>query len=399
MSDAFSRVQQLVRDHTGELVAVRRDLHAHPEIGNTEVRTTRVLRERLQAADLRPRVLPGGTGLVVDVGDTGGPLLALRADIDALPLQDQKSVSYRSRNDGVAHACGHDVHTAVVLGAAIALAALRDEGLLDRGVRLVFQPAEEMTPGGALGVIEAGGLDRVERILALHCDPRLPAGQMGVRVGPITAAADQLTVRLSGPGGHTARPHLTADLVHALGTVVTGLPGALSRRVDPRAGLSVVWGRVRAGSAANAIPESGEIAGTLRTLDADAWDGAPELVHELVAALVEPFGVRAAVTYERGVPPVVNDRESAELLQRAAGRALGPEAVVGTEQSLGGEDFAWYQRSVPGALARLGVASPDARHLHDLHQGGFDVDERAIPAGVRVLLAAVLDRGRDEADR
>lgn len=393
MTDAFTRAQQLVREHTDELVAVRRDLHAHPEVGRSEVRTTRVLRERLESAGLVPRVLPTGTGLVVEVGDDGGPLLALRGDIDALPLQDQKHVSYRSRNDGVAHACGHDVHTSVVLGTAIVLAALHAEGLLGRGVRLVFQPAEETTPGGAVGVIEAGALDRVERILALHCDPRLPAGQMGVRVGPITAAADQVTVRLTGPGGHTARPHLTGDLVYALSAVATGLPGALSRRVDPRSGLSVVWGRVRAGSAPNAIPETGELAGTLRTLDSGAWDAAPELVHELVGELVAPFGVRATVTYERGVPPVVNDRDSAGLLERAGHRALGYEAVVGTEQSLGGEDFAWYQRHVPGALARLGVASPDARVLLDLHQGGFDVDERAIPAGVRVLLAAVLDEG------
>jgi len=382
-------LEELVAPHHDELVAVRRDIHRHPELGRAELRTTELLARRLAGAGLDPKVLPGGTGLVCDVG-VGAPALALRADLDALPVQDQKRAPYRSTIPGVCHACGHDVHAAALLGAGLVLAELREAGRLAGATRLVFQPAEELVPGGALDVIEAGGLDGVERILALHCDPRLPAGQVGVRTGPITGAADQILVRLSGPGGHTARPHLTGDLVYALGTVATQLPAALSRRVDPRAGLSVVWGRIAAGSAHNAIPDSGELLGTLRCMDPVAWEEAPDLVRGLVAALVAPYGVRASVDYERGVPPVVNDPESCALFTRAGHVALGPDAVVDTEQSLGGEDFAWFLRRVSGAMARLGVARPDAHATLDLHQGTFDVDERAISAGARLFVAAAL---------
>ena len=199
-------------------------------------------------------------------------------------------------------------------------------------------------------------------------------------------------MRLSGPGGHTARPHLTADLVYALGRLVTELPAALSRRVDPRASLSVVWGRVTAGRVANAIPQTGEVEGTVRCLDTGAWHNSPELVEDLVHALVAPYGVHAEVTYTRNVPPVDNDPASVDLLGAAVQAVEGPDALVGTEQSLGGEDFAWYLGKVPGALGRLGVCPPGVPEMDrlDLHQGLFDADERAIPIGARVLAAAAL---------
>jgi amidohydrolase len=387
--DVFADLPALAKSYEDELVGVRRDLHAHPELARREVRTTRVIEKRLVAADLAPTVLPGGTGLICDVGE-GDRAVALRADLDALPVPDQKDVPYRSTIPGVCHACGHDVHASALLGAGLVLNDLDREGRLPGRVRLLFQPAEEMMPGGALDVTAAGGLDGVDRIFALHCDPRVPVGQVAVRTGPITGAADSLRVKLTGPGGHTARPHLTADLVHALATVVTELPVALSRRVDPRAGLSVVWGRISAGAAANAIPQAGEAAGTVRCLDVAAWQRVPEVVRELVGALVAPYGVSAEVDYRRGVPPVVNDMACTDLLAAAARLTEGSDAVIAAEQSLGGEDFAWYLDSVPGSLARLGVAHPDQVARHDLHQGNFDVDERAVTVGVRVLAATAL---------
>ena len=389
LPDLLGVVRSRARTYDEELVALRRDVHAHPELGRAEVRTTRLLRERLETAGHRPRVLPGGTGLVCDIGE-GERGVALRADIDALPIVDTKDVPYRSTVAGVCHACGHDVHLAAVLGAGLVLTDLSRQGRLAGRVRLVFQPAEEMTPGGALEVIAAGGVDDVERIFALHCDPRTPVGRVAVKTGPVTAASDELVVRLTGPGGHTARPHLTADLVHALGVLIAELPAALSRRVDPRAGLSVVWGRVAAGSASNAIPRSGELGGTLRCLDSGAWRRAPRLIEELVRALVAPYGVEVAVEHRRGVPPVVNEAVSTRLLSAAARAVEGRDAVTTTEQSLGGEDFAWYLDRVPGMLARLGVAAPHDPARRDLHQGGFDVDERAIGVGVRVLAATAL---------
>lgn len=378
-----------VKTYEDELVAFRRDLHAHPELSWAEVRTTRVLGQRLVDAGLVPEVLPGGTGLVCDVG-RGERAVGLRADLDALPIVDAKPVSYASTVPGVCHACGHDVHAATVLGAGLVIADLAREGLLPGRVRLVLQPAEESSRSGARAVIDSGAMAGLERIFALHCDPRTEVGRVGLRAGPITGSADHLHVRLTGTGGHTARPHLTGDLVFALATLARELPAVLSRRVDPRASLSVVWGRINAGRVANAIPQSGEIEGTVRCLDTSVWGESPTLVEGLIHAIVEPYGVRAEVTYTRNVPPVDNEQVSVGLLAAAVQATEGADALVGTEQSLGGEDFAWYLGSVPGALARLGVSPPGVPESarSDLHQGRFDADERAISVGVRVLVAA-----------
>lgn len=365
-----------------DVVALRRDLHAHPELAFAEHRTTALIVDVLGSAGLVPRVLPGGTGVVCDVGSGDGPLIALRADIDALPIADLKHVAYRSTIDGVCHGCGHDAHTAILLGAAAELAATPLPGR----IRLIFQPGEETLPGGALTVVEAGALKDVQQIFALHCDPRLKTGRVGVRVGPITAACDQVDITLSGPGGHTARPHLTVDLIYAVGQLITELPAVLSRRVDPLASMSLVWGAVEAGRATNAIPMTGRLRGTVRVLDRDAWDNAEPLIRETIDELVALTGAHAETTYVRGVPPVDNDAAAVEVQRAAITSALGIGALVPTVQSMGGEDFAWYLQSVPGALARIGVRRPgDARF--DLHQGTFDIDEAALDVGVRYTVA------------
>jgi amidohydrolase len=281
------------------------------------------------------------------------------------------------------------VHTAILLGTGLFLAGQAAAGLLPGRVRLIFQPAEE-APGGALDVLAAGGIASVGRIFALHCDPRLDTGQVGVRSGPITAACDKVKVQVSGPGGHTARPHLTADLVYALGKIITEVPAALSRRVDPRSSLSLVWGRVSAGSTANAIPDGGIVEGTVRCLDDEAWHSAPDLLRSLIESVASAYGVTAELSYTRSVPPTVNDPGSAAMLGRATEAVLGPGSVVPTPQSLGGEDFAWYLESIPGALARLGTRAPGSLTSHDIHQPTFDIDESAIGAGVRVMAAAAL---------
>jgi amidohydrolase len=370
-------------------VAIRRDLHAHPELGWHEVRTTELIRQRLTAAGLSPQVLPTGTGVICDIG-AGDTCIALRADIDALPVPDGVDSPFRSTQEGVAHACGHDVHTAALLGAALVLARMASEGTLNHRVRLIFQPAEEVMPGGALGVIAAGGLEGVRRIYGLHCDPRLPVGQIGLRVGALTAAADRILVRLTGPGGHTSRPHLTGDLVYALATLVTELPAALSRRVDPRAGMSLVWGRITSGSAANAIPSRGEAEGTLRCLDVSAWRLAAELIPTLAEQLIAPYGVEVSTEVTHGVPPVMNDAVAIDVLRRVVGETVGPDAEAPTDQSLGGEDFAWYLEHVPGAMARLGVRPAGVDQAADLHTPGFDPDEEAIAIGAAVLLGCAL---------
>ena len=373
--------------HEAELTEFRRDLHAHPEAAYHEHRTTRLVADRLAEAGLRPVLLPQTTGLYVDIG-AGEPRVALRADLDALPMTDEKRVPYRSTVPGACHACGHDVHTAIVLGAGLFLAEQAIAGLLPGGVRLVFQPAEEAA-SGAQSLIAAGAVDGVGRIFALHCDPRLDVGLVGVRSGAITAACDKVKVTLAGPGGHTARPHLTADVVYALGKIVTEVPAALTRRVDPRAGLSLVWGHVSAGSAANAIPDEGVVEGTVRCLDTDVWRSAVVLIEDLVQSVAMPYGVTAKVEYLSAVPPTVNEPASAAMIASAAARVLGPGAVTETPQSLGGEDFAWYLHLIPGAMARIGTRTPGALTSVDLHQPTFDIDERAISAGVRVLAGTV----------
>ncbi|MFF4897153.1 M20 family metallopeptidase [Streptomyces sp. NPDC001068] len=376
-----------------ELVAFRRDLHMHPELGNQEFRTTAAIKERLEKAGLRPRVLAMGTGIICDIGPEadGLPVLALRADIDALPIPDMKTeCAYRSTVPDRAHACGHDVHTAVVLGAGLVLAELHERGLLPRPVRLLFQPAEEVLPGGAADAIESGVLEGVGRILAVHCDPRVDAGRIGLRTGAITSACDRIEVALDGPGGHTARPHLTTDMVTAAARVAVDVPALIARRVDSRSGLAVTWGRIESGHAPNVIPQHAELSGTVRCLDLEGWRQAPDVVHAAIDEVATLHRAKSEINYVRGVPPVVNDPVITELLRDAMTARRGTDSIETTEQSLGGEDFSWYLEHVPGALARLGVRTPGERAVRDLHQGDFDADERAITVGVELFTAAAL---------
>jgi amidohydrolase len=370
------------------LIAIRRDIHAHPEIGHHEHRTTALIVDQLERAGLVVKVLPVGTGAYCDVlpggFDDSSGLVGLRADIDALPIPDGKNVDYASRNPGVCHACGHDVHTAILIGVGIVLSRLRDLDLLTRGVRLIFQPAEETSPGGALDAIDGGVLHDLTEIYALHCDPRTDVGKVALKVGPITSAVDQVNITLSGVGGHTSRPQLTQDVIGALGALATMTQLLLSRRIDPRSGVSLMWGSMHSGSVANAIPRSGEIVGTLRALDASGWQLAKQLIPELAADIVRPFGVEVDVAVTDGVPPAVNHAVGVRRLTRATEEMLGPDAEAVTEQSLGGEDFSWMLQQVPGALARLGVRTP-GKICPDIHQPTFVVDEACIPVGLKVL--------------
>ncbi|WP_413250328.1 amidohydrolase [Sinomonas flava] len=375
-----------------ELIAFRRDLHAHPELSFHEYRTTDRIVARLEAAGLSPKRLEG-TGVVVDIGS--GPIAtAIRGDIDALPIIEESGLPFASRNHGVTHACGHDVHTTAALGAALMLAELDRERPLRATVRVLFQPAEETMPGGALACIDQGVLSGVPRIVALHCDPRIEVGRIGTRIGPITSASDTIRIELTGRGGHTSRPHLTEDLVFALSQIAINVPAVLSRRVDVRSGVSMVWGQISAGSAPNAIPASGSMSGTMRCLDREAWHSAGELLDEVVQQVAAPYGVDVSLEHTRGVPPVVNSEHETALIEAAARAELGEDAVVLTPQSMGGEDFAWFLAEVPGSMFRLGTHTPGGEE-YDLHRGDLVVDERAIGYGVQVLTATALRSVRD----
>ncbi|GAB2755059.1 M20 family metallopeptidase [Nocardioides salsibiostraticola] len=378
-------IAAVVEKYDADLIDLRRDLHAHPELAWTERRTVEIVGQRLEQAGWRVRELPR-SGLVADLGE-GPPSIALRADIDALPVSDVAGEPWASTVDGVAHACGHDVHTVCLLGAALALSELDDRGLLGGAVRLLFQPAEEVMPGGAKHLIAHGALEGVGQIIALHCEPGVDVGRIGMRSGALTSAADSIEVLLEGTGGHTSRPHLTGDLTFALAKVTSELPAVLSRRMDPRSGVSVVWGMVQAGSAINVIPDRGLAAGTVRILDAVAWASCEPIIREAVHDIVRPYGVTATVNYLQGVAPVVNDPKVNALIAVATRSVLGADGQVAVPQSLGGEDFGWYTEQIPGAMFRLGTRTPGGV-TYDLHQGNLRVDERAIAVGARVLAQA-----------
>jgi amidohydrolase len=393
-------VRRFIEAHHDELVAFRRHLHAYPEPSFQERETTDLVAQRLSAAGLAPRLLASGCGLVCDIpaspaDGAGRRTVALRADLDALEMDDEKTVSYRSQRPGVAHACGHDVHTTVVLGAGLALADLARSGALPGTVRLIFEPGEETLPPGAVAIIDAGALDGVASIYGVHCDPKLDAGRVAVRTGALTSASDIVDLDLHGPGGHTARPHLTVDLVRVAGRVVTELPDLVQTRATA-AGLGdvlVVFGMLAAGHAANVIPAHARLRATVRTPDRAVWERSEQLVADALDELLRPTGASWRTDYIRGIPPVTNDAAETARVARVARALVGAEHVDEAPQSFGGDSFAWYVEQIPGSYTRLGVHDPargeDAQL--DLHSSTFDVDERAIAIGAQLLALTALD--------
>lgn len=373
--------------HRAEVIAWRRHIHRNPETANQEVETTNYIANILADYGLEPQRFPH-TGLMVDIGpDTELGRLAFRADIDALPITEVTGLEFTSEKPGTMHACGHDVHTTVALGLACALADFQRVNELELGIRIIFQPAEEVWVGGATDVISWGALEGVHSIFAIHAEPKLRVGRIGVRAGAITSATDVVELKIKGPGGHTSRPHLSADVVYALGKVITELPALLSRRVDPRTGTVLVFGQVNSGYAPNAIPETGMLTGTMRTADITIWRQMQELFAELVDQILASVGVEHELSYNRGVPPVLNDDVATAMLASAA-QSIDPQAVVQAPQSSGGEDFSWYLEKVPGSMARLGCWSGEGEQ-HDLHMGDLIVDERAIGVGIKLFGAVV----------
>lgn len=400
MTDA---VTSLVASREHELVAFRRRLHANPELSYAEYATTQAIAERLQVSGLRPQVLEIGTGLVCDVpGNAPGPLVVLRADIDALAMPDGTTTEYRSSREGVAHACGHDAHTAIVLGAGLVLRALTEIEHVPGTIRLIFEPAEESTPGGAVEIVREGWITGAACVLGLHCDPKIDLGQIGLRKGAITAASDSVEITLSGPGGHTARPQLTVNLIQVLSDFAARFPAEVQRRLAEFGGdVVVVFGAVHAGDAANVIPAHASLKCSVRCADRAAWDHAESVVREVTADLLAGTGADHVIDYHRGTPPVVNDPAAVEILEVAATAVVGVDGVLEAPLSMGADTFAWYGEHAPAAYARLGTHFGDRPRL-DLHASTFDIDERAIGIGTRFLTEAALkalSRPADAADR
>lgn len=379
-------------------VELRRHLHAHPEPSGEEVETSRFIAGQLAEAGLEPQICRAGLGVVADVTvgnpPAGAPLVAVRSDIDALRLFDEKHVDYASQNPGIAHACGHDAHATIVLGTA--LAAARVNGAIRGGdhssgarLRCLFQPAEE-TSQGAVWLVEQGVLEGVDAILGLHVDPERPVGQVGIRYGVLTAHCDEVEIVVEGHGGHAARPHHTVDPVAAAAHLVSTLYEFLPRAIDSRNPSVFTVGRISGGYAPNVIPERVELGGSLRTTDLESQETLKRRVSEICQATETNSGAQVRVRFHSPLKAVVNHPRIAAALEEASRRVVGPENVKLIDRpSMGGEDFAVYLDYVPGALVRLGCAEPGTKAPF-LHSSRFDIDERALALGTRIVVRAAL---------
>lgn len=386
-SDWISRsdaIRAVVAELLPTVVSIRRAIHRQPELAYQEYKTTELVVDQLRSSGLSPRTRTPKTGLIVEIG-TGHPVVGFRADLDALPIQEPEGLEFRSEIPNVMHACGHDVHTAIGVGVALALARLEP---LPGKVRVVFQPAEETFPGGGQEMVREGAADGLDSVIAFHVDPTIAAGRVGLRSGAITASADRFYITLEGPGGHTARPHRTVDLIYAAGKVITELPALIDRLTDSRAPLVLVFGRVAGGTADNVIPTTVELSGTVRTLDRVMWEEITALLEKLVQEIAAPTGAKVTFHCQRGIPPVINDEAVVAVCREAIALNLGLEAVTVAPTSMGAEDFARFTEAVPGALLRLG-ARPAGRDV-DLHSAAFQVDEGALETGLLAGVSSVL---------
>jgi amidohydrolase len=377
-----SQLASLVDTVLPETLELRRALHRNPEPSYQETTTTRLIAEALVAKGLTPQLRPPRTGLWVDVG--GDPQIGFRADIDALPIDEPEGNSPRSGNPGWMHACGHDFHSAIAFGVAAVLQELD----INSGVRILFQPAEEAFPGGAVELVGEGLVDGLKSIIAFHVDPTLRSGKIGARTGPITASADKFTISLNGPGGHTARPHQTVDLIPAAARIIVDLPAALRTSVDSQRPLIIAFGSIHGGTIENVIPTRIEIKGTARTLDRELWLQLPSLIEKTLANLVAVSDASYELVYQQAIPPVVNDARVITQVVEGIEDMCGIGIVTDTPASMGGEDFANYLDVIPGALLRLGAAKGQG----DLHASTFVADENAVAFGIKYGVTALVSQ-------
>ena len=371
------------------MVALRRAIHHNPELSHEERATAALVQKTLADAGITEVTPVFNTGLVATIrGTKPGRTLAIRGDMDALPIHEKRpDLSFSSKNPGVMHACGHDVHTSIVAGVAIQLHATRADwaGI----VRCIFQPAEEAEPLGAPEVIKAGHIEGVEAILSLHVDPDIPAGKIGVRPGALLAGGQEFTITVEGKASHAARPHLGQDTIAAGAAIVTELQKVRSRRTDPLEPVVVTIGKFHAGTAKNIIADKAVIEGTFRILDEKLRGEVARMIEEIADQVARANGARARFDTHPGEPVTYNDPALTDLVRRAAAETLGTDAIVEIARpSMGSEDFAYYGQKIPAKMFRLGTRNEALGMSHPLHHPEFAVDERAIPVGAAVLLAS-----------
>ncbi len=373
-----------------QVIAWRRHLHMHPEVAFQEHDTARFIRDTLSGIDGVEVSRPTETSVLARlIGGRPGRTIAVRADIDALPILEEHESAYRSRRDGAMHACGHDGHTAIVMGLVTLLARHRDA--LAGEVRFIFQHAEELSPGGAEELVQQGVMDGVEQIIGLHLWSGLPFGSIGLIPGPAMAAPDTFECRIIGKGGHAAAPHETVDPIVVAAQVVTALQHIVSRAVDPLDNVVVSVTQFMAGTTFNVIPNSAFLAGTVRTFDAALRTRVPELMERVVQGITAAHGAGYELTFERGYRPVVNDPALTSRLSDVVTRTFGDDVLVPMRPSMGGEDFSAYQQKAPGVFAFVGAGNVAAGIAYPHHHPRFQIDERSLDLGLRYLLAATID--------
>lgn len=385
----LDRILTLTEKLTPRLIEIRRHLHAHPELSGHEHQTAAYVAGIMSSYGLQVRESVGRTGVVAELvpeDQTPQNWLAVRTDMDALPIEEHTQLDFASKQQGWMHACGHDVHTTVGLGTAMVLAEL---GVPLAGpVRFLFQPAEEIAQG-ARWMVADGVMENVSAIFGVHVFPSIPAGKIGIRYGALTAASDDLDIKILGEAGHGARPHEAIDAIWIAAQVITSLQQAISRTQNPLRPVVLSFGQIKGGRAANIIADQVQLVGTVRSLHPDTHASLPAWIEGIVTHICHTYGAKCEVHYQRRVPSVQNDIGLTQIIQTAAEEALGSSAIETLlEPSLGAEDFSVYLDHAPGTMFRLGVGFTDQPN-YPLHHPQFAVDERAIAVGVRTMAYSI----------
>ncbi len=379
-----------IDDVREQVIGWRRHLHSHPERSFHEERTSQFVADTLASFGGIEVTRPTPTSVLGRLkGARDGRVLAIRADIDALPIEERNTHDFVSRHPGTMHACGHDGHTAMLLGAAKVLASRRDD--LAGEVRFIFQHAEELHPGGAEELVRAGVMKGVDVVIGAHLWLSLEVGKVEVKSGPLMAAPDTIRITVKGSGGHAAQPDRTVDSIAVAAQVIVNLQHVVSRNVDPLASAVVSIARISGGTTHNVIPGQVEMEGTVRTFDESLRKRMPELIERIVAGVTSAHGATYDFAYERGYRPVVNDAGATELVKRAVIAALGADALIEATPTMGGEDFSAYQQVAPGAFFFVGARCEERGIVQPHHHECFDIDERALDSGTRIFVAAALD--------
>ncbi len=385
MKDLGKKIDVLVDDILSDLIQLRRHLHAHPELSGQEYQTAALVAGELRKAGWEVKEAVGKTGVVAEMGNKSGPVVGLRVDMDALPIEEKTGLDYSSSIQGLMHACGHDLHTCIGLGVAKVLA----KNKLERSrIRIIFQPAEEIAQGANWMKAEKV-LEGVQALFGVHVYPDLPVGKIGIKSGTFTAAAAELEIDIVGDGGHGARPHEGVDAIWIAAKVISGLQEAIGRRLDALKPVVISFGKISGGSAFNVIADRVKLLGTVRCLDTDLYEKLPMWIEKIVQNISSNYGAKANVNFKSIAPPVYNDPELTNLLSNCAKNFMDEKNIVYLENpSLGAEDFAFLLQDVPGTMFRLGVAGD--KGCAPLHSGHFSLDERSLGLGIKILSQSIV---------